>query len=92
MTFEQAAEKVKSLKNRPANDMLLQLYGLYKQATVGDNSKGKARKNAKHPPAEALCLSGSIGTGLHLRSFVPLFSLLFSSHFSAVGCAARGSF
>jgi len=38
LTFEQAAERVKTLKNRPANDVLLQLYGLYKQATVGDNT------------------------------------------------------
>ena len=73
MTFEQAAEKVKTLKDKPSNDVLLQIYvrtrthqthqlyillsmfliwclapphvdfvsvlqGLYKQATVGDNT------------------------------------------------------
>jgi len=35
--FDQAAEAVKGLATRPSNDDLLTLYGLYKQATVGDN-------------------------------------------------------
>jgi diazepam-binding inhibitor (GABA receptor modulator, acyl-CoA-binding protein) len=34
--FEQAAEDSKNLKERPSNDTLLQLYSLFKQATVGD--------------------------------------------------------
>ena len=34
--FEQAKVDVEKLKQRPSNDVLLQLYGLYKQATVGD--------------------------------------------------------
>lgn len=34
--FEQAAEESKNLSERPSNDSLLQLYSLYKQATVGD--------------------------------------------------------
>lgn len=34
--FEQAAEDSKNLSERPSNDSLLQLYSLYKQATVGD--------------------------------------------------------
>jgi diazepam-binding inhibitor (GABA receptor modulating acyl-CoA-binding protein) len=36
--FLQAAEAVKTLQNKPDNDTLGQLYGLYKQATVGDNN------------------------------------------------------
>jgi diazepam-binding inhibitor (GABA receptor modulating acyl-CoA-binding protein) len=36
MNFEQACVLVKKLKRRPANDELLNLYGLYKQATAGD--------------------------------------------------------
>ncbi|XP_017304059.1 acyl-CoA-binding protein homolog 1 isoform X5 [Diaphorina citri] len=39
--FNQAAEDVKNLKDTPANDELLEIYGLYKQATVGDNTTGK---------------------------------------------------
>ena len=35
--FEQAVEDSKTLTERPSNDTLLALYGLYKQATEGDN-------------------------------------------------------
>ena len=34
--FETAAERVQDLDSRPDNATLLQLYALYKQATVGD--------------------------------------------------------
>jgi len=34
--FLKAAEEVKGLNYEPSNDEKLQLYGLYKQATVGD--------------------------------------------------------
>uniref|UniRef100_A0A914Y350 ACB domain-containing protein n=1 Tax=Panagrolaimus superbus TaxID=310955 RepID=A0A914Y350_9BILA len=55
MSFEEAADKVKKLKQSPNNDELLELYALYKQGTVGDNTtpkpgmldmKGKAKWNA----------------------------------------------
>jgi diazepam-binding inhibitor (GABA receptor modulating acyl-CoA-binding protein) len=36
--FVKAAEESKSLKDRPSNDTLLQLYSLYKQAKEGDNN------------------------------------------------------
>uniref|UniRef100_W5MWK0 Carnitine O-octanoyltransferase n=1 Tax=Lepisosteus oculatus TaxID=7918 RepID=W5MWK0_LEPOC len=35
--FEKMAEDVKKVKSRPEDKELLELYGLYKQATVGDN-------------------------------------------------------
>ncbi|XP_056157498.1 acyl-CoA-binding protein-like isoform X3 [Lampris incognitus] len=35
-SFQQAAEEVKVLKKRPDREELSSLYGLYKQATVGD--------------------------------------------------------
>ncbi|XP_057326811.1 acyl-CoA-binding protein homolog [Microplitis mediator] len=50
--FEKAAEDIKSLTKRPSDDELLELYGLFKQATVGDvdtarpgmlDLKGKAK-------------------------------------------------
>ncbi|KAI8099026.1 acyl-CoA-binding protein [Halteromyces radiatus] len=53
--FETAAEEVKKLATTPSNDVLLKLYALYKQATVGDNNtarpgvfdmKGKAKWDA----------------------------------------------
>jgi len=34
--FAEAQERVKKLARRPANEQLLQLYALYKQATLGD--------------------------------------------------------
>lgn len=36
--FEAAARDVKNLYRQPDNDTLLELYALYKQATVGDTS------------------------------------------------------
>ncbi|KAM9807150.1 acyl-CoA-binding domain-containing protein 7 [Syngnathus typhle] len=53
--FEKAAEDVKNLKTRPSDQELLDLYGLYKQSTVGDintdrpgmlDLKGKAKWDA----------------------------------------------
>lgn len=55
MNFETAINRVKELDNRPGDDEMLQLYGLYKQATVGDvntecpsfwDLTGKAKWNA----------------------------------------------
>ena len=34
--FDQATEESQNLSERPSNETLLQLYGLYKQATEGD--------------------------------------------------------
>lgn len=39
--FEEKAEAVKNLPNKPSDAELLELYGLYKQATVGDNTTAK---------------------------------------------------
>jgi len=36
LTFEKAAEAVRNLKTRPNDDTLLNLYGLFKQASTGD--------------------------------------------------------
>lgn len=36
--FEGAADRVQKLAKRPNNDVLLELYGLFKQATEGDVS------------------------------------------------------
>ena len=36
MNFEQAAERVKTLSQKPDDNEMLQLYALYKQATVGN--------------------------------------------------------
>lgn len=34
--FAKAAREVQDLRRKPSNDMLLRLYGLYKQGTAGD--------------------------------------------------------
>ena len=53
--FADATARVEKLKTRPSNDQLLDLYGLYKQATEGDvagsrpgmlDLKGRAKHDA----------------------------------------------
>ena len=53
--FASAQERVKTLKSKPSNDTLLELYSLYKQATAGDvegkrpgmlDLKGRAKYDA----------------------------------------------
>jgi acyl-CoA-binding protein len=39
--FENAVANSKSLSERPDNSTLLKIYGLYKQATAGDNTDKK---------------------------------------------------
>ncbi|HET6922382.1 MAG TPA: acyl-CoA-binding protein [Anaeromyxobacteraceae bacterium] len=39
--FADAQQRVKKLSRRPSNEQLLQLYGLYKQATEGDARGGR---------------------------------------------------
>ena len=41
--FESAAAKVKTLTESPSNESLLELYALFKQATVGDNNTERPR-------------------------------------------------
>lgn len=41
MDFDEAVAKMNDLKERPADDELLELYGFYKQAIVGDNTVSK---------------------------------------------------
>ena len=37
--FESAVQRSKVFTQRPSNEELLKLYGLYKQATIGDNKE-----------------------------------------------------
>jgi len=39
--FQKAAEEVKQLKAKPADAEMLEIYSLYKQATVGDVNIGQ---------------------------------------------------
>ncbi|KAG5874210.1 hypothetical protein JTB14_001063 [Gonioctena quinquepunctata] len=53
--FQEAAEKVKNLKSKPSDQDLLEIYGLFKQGSIGDvntarpgmlDLKGKAKWDA----------------------------------------------
>lgn len=51
--FEEAANAIKLLKTRPTDQELLEVYALFKQATVGDNTQSKPgmfqlKEKAKH--------------------------------------------
>jgi acyl-CoA-binding protein len=45
LQFEQAVLQSKALAQKPANDVLLKLYALYKQATLGDIQADAAPTN-----------------------------------------------
>ena len=45
--FNQAVEIVKKLRQKPDQEELLQLYGLFKQAIIGNNNKGKNKETAE---------------------------------------------
>lgn len=51
--FQKAAEDIKNLKARPSDQDLLEIYALFKQATVGDNTQStpgmfQLKEKAKH--------------------------------------------
>lgn len=39
-SFEEAVDRVKNLKESPSDNELLEIYALYKQATIGDVNTG----------------------------------------------------
>ncbi len=53
--FQSAVDRVQRLPKRPGNDVLLELYGLYKQATAGDVS-------GKRPGILDVCAGAPSGT------------------------------
>lgn len=44
--FEEAISNSKTLGSKPSNDVMLQLYSLYKQATIGDATETDQPPNA----------------------------------------------
>jgi diazepam-binding inhibitor (GABA receptor modulator, acyl-CoA-binding protein) len=79
--FAAAQQRVKTLTTRPSNDTLLELYGLYKQATDGDvqgkrpgmlDLKGRAKFDA---------WTGMKGVGREeaMRRYVALVDRLLAS-------------
>jgi diazepam-binding inhibitor (GABA receptor modulator, acyl-CoA-binding protein) len=76
--FEQAADALRHLKNRPDNDTLLRLYALYKQALEGDVHGGQPGffdfiGTAKH---EAWALLKGMSPDEAMRQYVALVQQL----------------
>lgn len=52
--FQKAAEEVKHLKTKPADSEMLEIYSLYKQATVGDVNTGELFLKPLNIPAKVI--------------------------------------
>ena len=77
--FEKAASDVKNLKSRPTDQELLELYALYKQATVGDcnqdkpgmlDLKGKAKWEAWNGKKGSIFPNANLKTDFFLQRIV----------------------
>ena len=76
--FEQATQDAQQLPERPDNATLLRLYGLYKQATEGDNTSPKPGffdfvGTAKH---DAWARLQGTGREMAMRQYVDLVNHL----------------
>lgn len=79
--FEKAAVDVKSLKTRPSNDDLLELYACYKQATEGDVSGSRPgmfdlKGRAKH---DAWAKKKGTGRDAAMQAYINKVSALLSA-------------
>ena len=59
--FETAVADSKNLPERPDNQTMLKMYGLYKQATSGDASGSRPGFHRHGRPCEVGCLERSKG-------------------------------
>ncbi len=76
--FESAVAHSKSLTERPDNSTLLKIYGLYKQATAGDNAEKKPGFSDMVGRAKWEAWSGFKGTGTDdaMQQYVDLIESL----------------
>lgn len=76
--FEAAVANSKSLTERPDNSTLLKIYGLYKQATAGDNTDKKPGFSDMVGRAKWEAWSSVKGTGTEtaMRQYVELIESL----------------
>lgn len=76
--FESAVAQSKSLTERPDNSTLLKIYGLYKQATAGDNAEKKPGFSDMVGRAKWEAWSGFKGTGADdaMQQYVDLIESL----------------
>ncbi len=79
--FEDAQQRVKTLKSAPSNDTLLELYALYKQATAGDVSGSRPGMFDLKGRAKFDAWSGKKGVGKDkaMESYVALVDKLVAS-------------
>jgi len=79
--FEQAVQDSQSLPERPGNEILLNLYGLFKQAREGDNNQSEPagfdfKAIAKHQAWKSLSGKSSEDA---MREYVDLVKSLMKS-------------
>jgi acyl-CoA-binding protein len=76
--FEEAQRKVKELSKAPSNEDLLELYALYKQATVGDVSGSRPGMMDFKGRAKFDAWAGRKGTGREdaMKKYVALVDRL----------------
>ncbi|WP_028112701.1 acyl-CoA-binding protein [Ferrimonas kyonanensis] len=80
--FEQSQQQVKTLTQRPANEHLLSLYGLYKQAVSGDvtGSAPSMFKMAEHAKYQAWKALSGLDAAECKRRYVELVDSLLKKH------------
>jgi acyl-CoA-binding protein len=76
--FEAAVANSKSLSERPDNSTLLKIYGLYKQATTGDNAEKKPGFSDMVGRAKWEAWDGVKGTGTQeaMQQYIDLIESL----------------
>ena len=80
--FEHASKQVNNLNTKPSNEDLLEIYGLYKQATVGDMPEGTKKPGMldfkgkkKHEAWESLRGTSKVtAQGRYVRKVKSLFT------------------
>ena len=80
--FKMASENVKKIKKKPSNEILLQLYGLYKQATVGNINIPQpwALQVEKRAKWDSWKLFENMERGLAMTKYVEIVETLLSNN------------
>ena len=80
--FDQAAKDVQTLKSRPDNGTLLELYALFKQATEGDAKGSRPGMLDVKGRAKFDCWSKKKGTSPDkaMQDYIALVKRLLASH------------
>ena len=68
--FQNAAQQVKNLSQKPSNEELLNLYGLFKQSTIGNNNTPKPGLFDLKGKAKSLNIDASGGSDVSASDFI----------------------